>query len=51
MAYLGMGLPKGQAVDFEQLETRRLEAEQLFEQGLAQAEVGRRLGAKPASVC
>jgi transposase len=51
MVLLRMGLPKGQPVDFEQLEERRLQAAQLFAQGLAQAEVSRRLGVKPASVC
>lgn len=51
MAYLGMALPKGQRVDFGQLQARRLEAGQLFEQGLRQAEVSRKLGVKPASVC
>jgi len=46
-----MGLPKGQQVDFEALEARRLQAAQLFEQGLSQAAVSRRLGVKSASVC
>jgi len=46
-----MGLPQGQKVDFAALETRRLQAAQLFEQGLSQAEVSRKLGVKPASVC
>ena len=51
MVYQCMGLPKGRPVDFEQLEARRLQAAQLFAQGLSQAEVSRRLGVKPASVC
>jgi len=46
-----MGLPKGQRVDFEAFEARRLQAAQLFEQGLSQAVVSRKLGVKPASVC
>lgn len=46
-----MGLPKGQRVDFEALETRRLEAAELFAQGLSQAVVSRRLGVNSASVC
>jgi transposase len=46
-----MGLPKGQKVDFAELEARRLAAVRLFEQGLAQAAVSRELGVKPASVC
>jgi transposase len=46
-----MGLPKGERVDYEAFEARRLQAAQLFEQGLSQAAVSRRLGVKPASVC
>jgi transposase len=46
-----MGLPKGQRVDYQGLEARRLQAAQLFAQGLSQAAVSRRLGVKPASVC
>jgi len=46
-----MGLPKGQAVDFQALEARRLQAAQLFRHGLSQAAVSRQLGVKPASVC
>src|SRR3989304_5112283 len=46
-----MGLPRGQQVDLTELEARRLAAGRLFEQGLAQAVVSRRLGVKPASVC
>jgi len=44
-------MAKGQRVDFEALEARRLRAAQLFEQGLSQAAVSRELGVKPASVC
>ena len=44
-------MPKGQKVDFVELEARRLAAVQLFEQGVAQAAVSRKLGVKPASVC
>jgi len=39
-----MGNPKGVKRDFQQLERRRLSAAKLFEQGLAQAEVARKLG-------
>jgi transposase len=46
-----MGLPKGQQVDYQALEARRLQAARLFEQGLSQAAVSRTLGVKPASVC
>jgi transposase len=46
-----MGLPKGQRVDFEALEARRLQAGQLFEHGLSQVAVSRQLGVKPSSVC
>lgn len=46
-----MALPKGQRVDYQELEARRLQAAELFEQGLSQAEVSRRLGVKPGSVC
>ena len=48
---MSMGLSKGQRVDFQALEARRLEAAHLFEQGLSQAAVSRKLGVKPASVC
>ena len=51
MAYQSMGLPKGQKVDYARLEARRLRAAQLFEQGLSQAEVSRRVGVKTPSVC
>ena len=46
-----MGLTKGQRVDYASLEARRLQAAKLFEQGLSQAAVSRKLGVKPASVC
>lgn len=46
-----MGLTKGQRVDYASLEARRLQAARLFEQGLSQAAVSRKLGVKPASVC
>jgi len=46
-----MGLPKGQRVDFEALEARRLQAAELFARGLSQAAVSRRLGVDSASVC
>jgi transposase len=39
-----MGNPKGVKRDFQQLERRRLAAARLFAQGLAPAEVARRLG-------
>ena len=48
---LSMGLAKGQRVDYAGLEARRLQAARLFEQGLSQAAVSRKLGVKPASVC
>lgn len=38
-------------MDFAALEARRLQAAQLFEQGLSQAAVSRQLGVRPASVC
>jgi transposase len=44
-------MPKGQQVDYQALEARRLQAGQLFAQGLSQAAVSRRLGVTPASVC
>lgn len=45
-----MGNPKGVKRDFQQLEQRRLAAAKLFDQGLAQAEVARRLGVHRQSV-
>jgi len=48
---MGMGLPKGQQVDFAALEARRLEAAELFAQGLSQAAVSRQLRVNSASVC
>ena len=48
-----MGNPKGvkrDAQQFAQLERRRLKAAKLFEQGVTQAEVSRRLGAHKQSV-
>ena len=39
---LGMGNPRGVKRDFQALETRRLKAAKLFEQGVSQAEVARR---------
>lgn len=39
-----MGNPKGVKRDFGALEKRRFEAAKLFEQGLSQAEVARRIG-------
>lgn len=47
MLYLGMGNPKGVKRDAEQLarlERRRLKAVKLFDRGLSQAEVARRVG-------
>lgn len=38
-----MGMPKGQKMDAEALKTRRLEARRLLDEGVAQAEVARRL--------
>jgi transposase len=46
-----MGLPRGQRVDYQALQARRLEAAQLFEHGSSQAAVSRELGVKPCSVC
>ncbi len=46
-----MGLPKGQQVDCQALEARRLRAARLFAQGLSQAAVSRQLGVSSASVC
>lgn len=42
--FRGMGNPKGVKRDFDQLEQRRLQASQLFDQGLSAAEAARRLG-------
>lgn len=39
-----MGNPKGVKRDFAALEKRRLQAAKLFEQGISQAEVARRMG-------
>jgi transposase len=45
-----MGNPKGVKRDFNQLEARRLQAAKLFEQGLSQGEVARRLNVHRQSV-
>ena len=45
-----MGNPKGVKRDFKQLEQRRLKAAGLFDQGLSQSEVSRRLGVHRQSV-
>lgn len=45
-----MGNPKGVKRDFEQLEQRRLKAARLFDQGLSQAEVSRKLKVHRQSV-
>jgi transposase len=45
-----MGNPKGVRRDFEQLEQRRLRAGKLFDRGLSQGEVSRRLGVHRQSV-
>jgi transposase len=45
-----MGMPKGQKVDLEQLRQRQLQAGRLLDQGLAQAEVARRLQVSRQSV-
>lgn len=45
-----MGNPKGVPRDFVELEKRRLKAAKLFDQGLPQAEVARRLGVHRQSV-
>src|SRR6185436_11492502 len=42
--------PKGVKRDFDELEQRRLKAARLFEQGLSQAEVSRKLGVHRQSV-
>ena len=45
-----MGMPKGQKLDAEVLKTRRVEARRLLDEGLAQAEVARRLKVSRQSV-
>jgi transposase len=45
-----MGNPKGVKRDFKQLEQRRLKAARLFDQGLSQSEVSRKLGVHRQSV-
>ncbi len=45
-----MGNPKGVKRDFVQLERRRLKAAKLFDQGLSQAEVSRKVGVHRQSV-
>lgn len=45
-----MGMPKGQKIDAEALKERRLEARRLLDEGVAQAEVARRLKVSRQSV-
>ena len=45
-----MGMPKGQKMDAEALKARRLEARRLLDEGMAQAEVARRLKTTRQSV-
>ena len=45
-----MGMPKGQKIDAEALQARRLEARRLLDEGVAQAEVARRLKVSRQSV-
>ena len=45
-----MGNPKGVERDFDELERRRLKAARLFDRGLRQGEVSRRLGVHRQSV-
>jgi transposase len=45
-----MGNPKGVRRDFDQLERRRLQAAQLFDRGLSQAQVSRQLNVHRQSV-
>ena len=45
-----MGNPKGVTRNFDQLERRRFKAAKLFEHGLSQAEIARRLGVHRQSV-
>ena len=45
-----MGMPKGQKMDAEALKARRLEARRLLDEGVAQAEVARRLKTSRQSV-
>ena len=45
-----MGMPKGQKIDAEALQTRRLEARRLLDEGVTQAEVARRLKVSRQSV-
>lgn len=46
----GMGMPIGQKIDAEALKQRRLAAKKLLEEGVAQAEVARRLKVSRQSV-
>lgn len=50
MLYGSMGMPKGQKLDAEVLKIRRLEARRLLDEGVAQAEVARRLKISRQSV-
>jgi transposase len=45
-----MGMPKGQKMDAEELKRRRLEARRLMDEGVAQAEIARRLKTSRQSV-
>jgi len=45
-----MGMPKGQKIDAEALKARRLEARRLLDEGVAQAEIARRLKTSRQSV-
>ena len=45
-----MGNPKGVERDFDELERRRLKAAKLFDRGLSQGEVSRRLGVHRQSI-
>ena len=45
-----MGMPKGQKIDLEALQARRVEAARLLGEGLSQAEVARRLKVSRESV-
>src|ERR1700709_74477 len=45
-----MGMPKGQKMDAEALKARRLEARRMLDEGMAQAEVARRLKTTRQSV-
>jgi transposase len=50
LLFFGMGMPKGQKIDAEALKTRRLEARRLLDEGVAQAQVARRLKVSRQSV-